>query len=406
MKTDLNYGWPYVTHGFQYGNRKWPYNEIQGRHDAYEKPVYSWIPAIGISNLIISDSRYFPLWRDDLLIASHITQSLYRARLNQGHVMYVEKIEFGARIRDITQMPDGRIALLTDDANILFLQRAPLFCQTESDVDSIYSIDAESVCIDLAKVIAAADDPVIRSLADADFDSLAIRSLYSIYLQGNRLTYVKNPCNRLVFEYRFFLHVTPADAKNLTEESEQLGFNVLDFDADEENIATAIHEEVCLVTRTLPDYELKHIYTGQVVRVDSPDGEVTWSGPVWAGSYIFKKRPDSALEEGDSPSPQVIADDPSPGAGLFAARCGSCHNLAAEHNIGPHLEGLIGRRAVDIAGFNASAALTALDLLWTEENLAEYIANPDQFAPGTTMTDMGITDEEAQQIAKFLAGNE
>ena len=139
--------------------------------------------------------------------------------------------------------------------------------------------------------------------------------------------------------------------------------------------------------------------------MDGPDGEVTWSGPVWAGSYIFKERPDSALEEGGSPSPQVIADDPSPGAGLFAARCGSCHNLAAERNIGPHLEGLIGRRAVDIAGFNASAVLTALDLLWTEENLAEYIANPDQFAPGTTMADIGITDEEAQQVVEFLAAN-
>ena len=57
------------------------------------------------------------------MIASMITHSLYRVRLHQGHVMYVEKIEIGARIRDITQMPDGRIALLTDSANILFLQR-------------------------------------------------------------------------------------------------------------------------------------------------------------------------------------------------------------------------------------------------------------------------------------------
>lgn len=405
MKTDLNYGWPYVTHGIQYGNRKWPYNEIQGRHEAYEKPVYSWIPAIGISNLIISDSRYFPLWRDDLLIASLITQSLYRARLNQGHVMYVEKIEFGARIRDLTQMPDGRIALLTDDANILFLQRAPLFCQTESDVDSIYSIDAESVCIDLAKVIAAADDPVIRSLADADFDSPAIRSLFSIYLQGNRLTYVKSPCTERDLANRFFLHITPVDANDLVEENEHLGFNVLDFNSDEDDIGVTIHEDGCLLTRTLPDYELKHIFTGQVVRVVNPSGEITWKGPIWDGSYTFGERPAPAAERGTYPYPQVNADDPSPGAELFAARCAVCHNLAAEHNIGPHLNGVIGRRAGNVAGFNASAALTALDIIWTKENLAEYIANPAQFAPGTTMTDIGITDEEAQQIVEFLAAN-
>jgi len=74
---------------------------------------------------VVSDSRQFPLWRGDLLIASLFTQSLYRTRLRQGHVMYVEKIEIGARIRDITQLPDGRFALLTDSARVLFLQRAP-----------------------------------------------------------------------------------------------------------------------------------------------------------------------------------------------------------------------------------------------------------------------------------------
>ena len=73
--------------------------------------------------------------------------------------------------------------------------------------------------------------------------------------------------------------------------------------------------------------------------------------------------------------------------------------------MGPHLNGVIGRRAGDVAGFNASAALSALDIVWTKENLAEFIANPTQFAPGTTMSSVGITDEEAQHIAEFLAAN-
>ena len=403
VRPGLNYGWPYVTHGIQYGNKIWPYSKTQGRHDEYEKPVFSWIPAIGISNLIVNDSRYFPLWQDDILIASLITRSLYRVRLHQGHVMYVEKIEIGVRIRDITQTPDGRIALLTDSANILFLQRAPLYCQNDNDVESIYSYDAEIVCIDLAKIIAAADDPDIRSLKDALFDSPPTRSPFTIFVHDNRITYVKSPCAEKDLANRFFLHITPADANDLVEEYVNLGFNVLDFNSDDDDVGVTIHEDGCLVTRTLPEYELKHIFTGQVVRVENPSGEITWKGPVWEGSYTFDERPAPASERGASPYQQVNADDPSPGAELFAARCGICHNLAAEHNVGPHLNGVIGRRAGDVAGFNASAALSALDIVWTQENLADFIADPTQFAPGTTMANMGITAEEARTIADFLA---
>ena len=403
LKPGLNYGWPYVTHGIQYGNKIWPYNNTQGRHDEFEKPVFAWIPAIGISSLIVSDSRYFPLWQDDFLIASLITRSLYRVRVHQGYVIYVEKIEIGARIRDIAQMPDGRIALLTDSANILFLQRAPLYCQNDNDVESIYSYDAENVCIDLSKIIAAADDPLIRSLSDAHFDSPAMRSLFSIYVHGNRITYVKSPCLENDLTNRFFLHITPADANDLVEEYVNLGFNVLDFNSDEDGVSATMHEDGCLLTRTLPEYDLKHIYTGQVVRVESPSGEISWKGPIWTGSHTFGEPHTSAPGTGDSPYPQAQAEDPSPGAELFAANCGSCHNLAAEHNVGPHLNGVIGRRAGDVAGFNATAALTALNIVWTRENLAEFIANPIQFAPGTTMADMGITAEEARTIADFLA---
>ena len=403
VKPGLNYGWPHVTHGIQYGNKVWPYSEVQGRHDGFEKPVYAWIPRIGISNLIISDSKYFPLWKDDLLIASLITHSLYRVRLHQGHVMYVEQIEIGVRIRDIAQMPDGRIALLTDSANVLFLQRTPLYCQSENDAESIFSYDAEDVCVDLSEIISAADDPLIRSLADAEFGSPAVRSLFSVYLHNNRITYVKSPCVSSDLDRRFFLHITPTDAGNLSEGNENLGFNVLDFNVGEENVGATMHEEGCIVTLTLPEHELKHIYTGQVIRVEEPNGEISWKGPVWEASHTFRDAPVPATEKTDSLFPQGNAEIPSPGADLFAARCGSCHNLTAEHHIGPHLYGVIGRRAGEVAGFNATGSLSALQIVWTRENLAEFISNPDQFAPGTTMAGVGVTEVEARAIADFLA---
>ena len=202
------------------------------------------------------------------------------------------------------------------------------------------------------------------------------------------------------------MHVTPADDSNLAADTEQLGFNVLDFNTDEDNVGATSHEDGCIVSLALPDYDLKHIYTGQVIRVEEPGGEITWKGPVWEGSYTFGEEPASATERGGSPYPQEDAEVPSPGAELFAVRCGSCHNLTAEHNIGPHLDGVFGRRAGEVAGFNATAALTALEIVWTRENLAEFIVSPAQFAPGTTMAGVGVTEEEAQLIVEFLASDQ
>ena len=77
---------PTLHYGIQYGNRIWPYNKAQGRHDGFEEPVFAWIPSIAISNLIISDSQQFPLWQDDLLIGSLGSHSLFRVRIRQGRV--------------------------------------------------------------------------------------------------------------------------------------------------------------------------------------------------------------------------------------------------------------------------------------------------------------------------------
>ena len=146
LRPSLNYGWPYVTHGIQYGNEIWPYNQAQGRHDGFEKPIFSWIPSIAPSNLIVSDSQLFPLWKHDLLLASLKAHSLFRVRVHEKRVVYVEQIHIGTRIRDITQMPDGRIALLAENYSnieIHFLKPFPVSCIK----NYIYSVTHEA-CID------------------------------------------------------------------------------------------------------------------------------------------------------------------------------------------------------------------------------------------------------------------
>ena len=65
-----NYGYPLVTYGTQYEALTWPLNPRQGRHDSYEKPIYAWVPSIGISEMIAIEGDAFPYWKGDLLVSS------------------------------------------------------------------------------------------------------------------------------------------------------------------------------------------------------------------------------------------------------------------------------------------------------------------------------------------------
>ncbi len=77
---------------------------------------------------------------------------------------------------------------------------------------------------------------------------------------------------------------------------------------------------------------------------------------------LCRPPPAPAPERGASAYPQVIAEDLAFRADLVATRFGICLNPAAKHYTCPHLNGVIGRRAGDVAGFNTTAALSALDI--------------------------------------------
>ena len=124
-----NYGWPVVSYGLWSRRIYWPRARAFPRHDGFARPVFAWIPSIGISSIVVNDESWFPDWKDDLLIGSLSGMggssglSLFRVRRNGTDVQYVERIEVGYRIRDLAQMPDGRIALLSDDGRVHFLSR-------------------------------------------------------------------------------------------------------------------------------------------------------------------------------------------------------------------------------------------------------------------------------------------
>lgn len=128
-----NYGWPYVTYGAEYGMSRWPISDSQNRHDGYVRPVFAWIPSIGISG-IIQVSRFLPEWEGDLLIASLERKALHRVRYAEGRVIFDEAIVIGERIRDLDQLEDGTIVMWTNDAALMELRPGR---SVEPDLESI-----------------------------------------------------------------------------------------------------------------------------------------------------------------------------------------------------------------------------------------------------------------------------
>ena len=116
-----NYGYPNVSYGTAYEAMTWPSNPVQGRHEGYDKPMFSWTPGIGISQAIVVRGNGFAHWAGDILVSSLGGGSLYRVRIEEDRAIFVEPIPIGHRVRDIIETADGSIVLKTDDNLLITL---------------------------------------------------------------------------------------------------------------------------------------------------------------------------------------------------------------------------------------------------------------------------------------------
>lgn len=89
----------------------------------------------------------------------------------------------------------------------------------------------------------------------------------------------------------------------------------------------------------------------------------------------------------------------------FNNRCRTCHSVREDDNrLGPSLHNIFGAKA-GASGFQAySQALRNSGIVWSEDSLNKFIANPDALIPGNNMKPYaGITDEaERKQIVDYL----
>ena len=102
--------------------------------------------------------------------------------------------------------------------------------------------------------------------------------------------------------------------------------------------------------------------------------------------------------------------DPAPAQPSSAlASCTACHSLkaAGPKRSGPHLAGVIGRKAGSLTGYAYSAAMKRSDFVWTQAALDAFLADPTSVIPGTRMS-MRVPDAQRREqiIEELTVGRE
>ncbi len=112
-------------------------------------------------------------------------------------------------------------------------------------------------------------------------------------------------------------------------------------------------------------------------------------------------RPDAAAA---LPAP-ATAETVAAGKRLYV-RCIACHatSATAPRGTGPHLVGIIGRRAASLEGYPYTASMRTQDYVWTVERLDRWLKRPQEHVPGLCLPFTGMPRaKERHALIAYLA---
>ena len=118
IKFGQNYGWPIASYGEPYFKEKKSqkiYHYLKNHRDhGFIEPIYSWVPSIGMSQIIRVPNDFSKLWQNNFFVTSLAGKSIYRILLDKNHekLIYQEKIYIGKRIRDVIYIKEFNAILL------------------------------------------------------------------------------------------------------------------------------------------------------------------------------------------------------------------------------------------------------------------------------------------------------
>lgn len=81
----------------------------------------------------------------------------------------------------------------------------------------------------------------------------------------------------------------------------------------------------------------------------------------------------------------ALAGDAGNGEAVFKKKCKACHTVeqGGKHKVGPNLFGIAGANA-GATDFAKYTTLNGTSIVWSDENLDKFLADPDGFAGGKT----------------------
>lgn len=115
LKSGANYGWPVKTTG---GYRGLGYEPPALEDRVFTDPKWYWLQTVAPTGLTFYTGEEFPHWKDNLFISGLSRGSLWRVVLNGETITSLEELFVNDRVRKrkVLQSPDGKLYLLTDEA--------------------------------------------------------------------------------------------------------------------------------------------------------------------------------------------------------------------------------------------------------------------------------------------------
>ena len=182
-------------------------------------------------------------------------------------------------------LPQGRRQYGFDNLDFRFDERGALFDGKCAAIVNLPAYPIERIRFgqsnDEGVIWSAAfvpnDVPYRLAFAEAARSEPAARNYFDLYLQGDRLLFLREPCKPSDANARFFLHLHPVDGGDLPQDRRQYGFDNLDFRFDERG---ALFDGKCAAIADLPAYPIERIRAGQI------NGE----GEIWEASIARGER--------------------------------------------------------------------------------------------------------------------
>ena len=126
IRAGVNYGWPIITYGANYGSGTRIGEGTQ--KPGMAQPLHYWVPSIAPSGMAFYTGDKFPEWQGDLFVGALKDRMLVRLSLDGEKVIGEERFLKNSigRIRDVRQGPDGYLYLLTDEDDGQLVRIEPL----------------------------------------------------------------------------------------------------------------------------------------------------------------------------------------------------------------------------------------------------------------------------------------